>query len=270
MDPNNKKVLITGASAGIGKEFAIQLHARGCEVILVARRAALLADLCAALNHMRPDSARMIVADLTDSKTFFASSELMTCLRESKPDILINNAGRGSFGEYADIALSDELALLDLNVRAPLQLIHGIVPNMRKQGRGAIINISSIAGYQPLPFMASYGASKAFLSSFSHALAFELRQHGIQVLLVCPGPVATEFGGVARVPGEFTGISRDSVETIVRNTLAALKANQTVTHPSYLSWGLSLLCRWLPTWLTRDWVGKTLRRSLELSKGIKN
>ena len=196
----DKKALITGASAGIGAEFAKQLHAKGCKLVLVARREELLRQISEELNNIRSDSVEYRAIDLTDRSEAGLKS-LLSYIENIEIDILVNNAGRGSFGHFNVLDREVEEEIVHLNVIAPLLLAHKVIPQMKKRRAGDIVTISSIAGFQPLPYMASYAASKAFNYSHSLGLRYELKQFGINVLTVCPGPTNTEFAGVARVPG---------------------------------------------------------------------
>lgn len=239
--------LITGASSGIGAEFARQLHARGSSVILVARRESALQALALELNKLRPQSASVMVADLCSTEDL---ERVAARLRVEHIDILVNNAGRGSFGRLETLPLEAELAMVDLNIRAPLVLSHAIIPGWKARGRGILFGIASIAALQPLPYMATYGATKAFDFSHTVSLWAELRAFGIRVAAVCPGPTDTEFAGVARVPGHFTGAPRDPVATVVRRSLQAIELGLPYLVPGIRAWLLALGPRLLPTWLT--------------------
>jgi len=259
MNLANSTALITGASAGIGAEFARQLHAEGCRVILVARRAALLEALALRLNEIRPGSASVLVADLASESGLAAA---VRYIEEHEIDILVNNAGRGTFGYLEEIPLEDELQMLRLNVVASTVLARAILPQLKGRRRGAILSLSSVAGFQPLPYLASYSATKAFNLFQSLALRAEVRRFGIRVLAVCPGPTDTEFGGVARVPGQVTGVVRDTPAAVVRESLRALRWNLPFIVPGWrfrvLSWG----SRILPLGCTTALMGVLLRGSL--------
>ena len=243
--------LVTGASSGIGEALARELQRRGANVILVARRADRLAQVADELNALRPGSARTIVADISTEEI---ENVLSLADRESI-DLLVNNAGIGSFGFFEKLPLDRELLMLKLNIDATVKLAHRFTRAMKQRGHGALISISSIAGFQPVPYMASYSATKAFNFTHSMALRQELLPFGVRVLTVCPGPIATEFGGVARVPGTPAAVSRDSAETVARESLDALEKNRAwiVTGPRGRL--ISLASRFLPktfcTWITK-------------------
>lgn len=246
-----KIALITGGSSGIGAEFAKQLHTLGATVILVARRREKMELLASALNQIRPDSASFVVADLSTTSDL---ELIANKLRVENIDILVNNAGRGSFGRFEELSLEEELKMVDLNVRATIVLAHAAIPRWKRQQSGMLFGIASVAGFQPLPYMATYSATKAFDLNHTVALWGELKRFGIRVTAVCPGPTDTEFAGVARVPGKFTGAPRDPVEVVVRQSIRAAEKGLPFVVPGLRSWFLSLGPRILPlcvtTWLT--------------------
>lgn len=219
MDFNGRSALITGASAGIGREFATRLHALGCSVTLVARRKERLEELAHKLNAERNGSASVLAADLSETSDLAALREH---IRDNRIDILVSNAGFGSFGHFELLDLANEIKMVRVNIEAGISLIHAVIPQMLSRKDGVIIVLSSMAAFQPLSYMATYSATKAF--NFSHALALhsELKPHGIRVLAVCPGPVATEFGEQAKVPDKFMSGSLTSEQT-VRKSLKALR-----------------------------------------------
>src|SRR6185312_7140497 len=191
--PSTRPVaLVTGASAGIGRELA-RLLAVDHDLILTARREAALQALAAQL----PGAACHIVpVDLTEPdgprKLFGAVAAL------NRPvDVLVNNAGFGDVGPFADADPAKLNAMIQLNVAAFTQLLELFLPGIRQRGRGRILNVGSVAGFQPGPFMAAYYASKAYVNSLSQALSSELRGTGITVTCLCPGPTASEFADVA-------------------------------------------------------------------------
>jgi hypothetical protein len=191
--PSTRPVaLVTGASAGIGRELA-RLLAVDHDLILTARREAALQALAAEL----PGAACHIVpVDLTEPdgprKLFGAVAAL------NRPvDVLVNNAGFGDVGPFADADPAKLNAMIQLNVAAFTQLLELFLPGIRQRGRGRILNVGSVAGFQPGPFMAAYYASKAYVNSLSQALSSELRGTGITVTCLCPGPTASEFADVA-------------------------------------------------------------------------
>ncbi len=255
----DKHVLITGASSGIGEAFARALHKRNAHVLLVARREDRLVKLCEEFNEARHASARYLSVDLADANQV---RELTERLNNEHIDLLINNAGFGSFGRYEKLDREREESMMQVNAIAPLLLTHAVLPQMKERGAGGIINVSSIAAFQPLPFMATYAATKSVNLSHSLALREELAGSEIRVLAVCPGPVQTEFGGVARVPGKVTAGPRTTVETVVGDALRAFERGKAVVIPGFRAKLLALPCRVLPAWLTVPIAGRALRSVL--------
>lgn len=258
--------LITGASAGIGEEFARQLQALGLKVCLVARRADRLTKLVSELNLLRADSAEFIECDLCDFDSEQGILKVVEYIKSNQVDLLVNNAGRGSFGFFEEINCQSEQEMVQLNIMATLRLAHAAIAPMKARRLGAIILVSSIAGIQALPYMATYAATKAFNLFHSMGLREELRPFNIRVLTVCPGPTATEFGGVARVPGTVSAIQRDSVALVVRNSIQALERNRAIVIPTWRSKLLALPSLLLPRVLTTYLVGRSLGKVLQLSR----
>jgi len=193
--------LITGASSGLGAEFARQLgpYARG--LVLVARRNDRLEELAQELRGIHPGlDVRIYCADLGVEEK---RASLAGWLQKEKiaVDFLINNAGLGDHGKFDASDWKRVKAMLDVNISALTHLTHLLLPSMLGGGRAAVLNVSSVAGFFPLPNMAVYSATKAYVTSFSEALAIELRPKGVTVTALCPGPVPTEFFEVATREG---------------------------------------------------------------------
>ncbi len=261
-----KLALISGASAGIGEEFARQLHAAGLRVCLVARRGDRLARLCHELNAQRADSTEFIECDLCDFDSSQGIIKVVEYIKLNNVDLLVNNAGRGSFGHFEEIDFESEQQMVQLNIMATMRLAHAVIAPMKDRRFGAIISVSSIAGIQALPYMATYAATKAFNLLHSLGLREELRSFNIRVLAVCPGPTATEFGGVARVPGTVSAIHRDSVALVVRNSIKALENNRAIIISSWRSKLLAIPSLLLPRALTTYFVGRSLGKVLQISQ----
>jgi short-subunit dehydrogenase len=182
--------LITGASAGIGEEFARQLAGRGYDLILVARRRDRLEQLAEQL----PTTAHVIECDLvSDAAELPGEVEKLGV----DVDLLVNSAGFGLRGRFLELDPEREAQIVSLNCESVVTLTHAFLPAMVERGRGGVITVASTAGMQPLPYEATYGASKAFAISLMEALWMELRDTGVKVLVVNPGPVKTEWQGVA-------------------------------------------------------------------------
>jgi len=192
--PAPTRALVTGASSGIGEAFARALHARGRALVLVARRADRLERLAAELGG--PERTLALPLDLAQDG---AAARLLgeTERRGLEIDLLVNNAGVGTTGPFAAERPGTTAALLALNVRAATELTRAFLPAMLRRRKGAVINVCSMASFQPVPFLATYAASKAYLLSFSEALAEELRGTGVTIQALCPGLVPTEFQAVA-------------------------------------------------------------------------
>jgi short-subunit dehydrogenase len=187
-------VLITGASSGIGEALAKRVARDGRAVGLVARRADRLQALASELQKTHGVEAHVLPSDLTKSG---AVAELAAEVgrRGLVVDWLVNNAGFGTYGAFHELPVDKELEEIRLNVEALVELTARFLPGMVQRGRGVVMNISSIGGLFPSPFMATYTATKAFVVSFSEGLAVELRDKGVSVLCVCPGFTRTEFQG---------------------------------------------------------------------------
>ena len=237
--------LITGASAGIGREFARQLADRARSLVLVARREQRLSELRDELRNRNPQlNVHVRVVDLCDKSQI---DELVRWLEKEKIDIdlLINNAGLGDYGSFATSDPEREDRIIQVNIVALTLLTRRLLPQMIARS-GAILNVSSSAGFLPIPRMAVYAASKAYANSFSEALRAELHGTGVTVTALCPGPVHTEFGDVAKRPGgqpergpEFVYVS---VEKTVRDALAAVAADRPLIIPGlFMKLGMFLV-----------------------------
>lgn len=194
--------VITGASAGLGAEFARQLSATASRIVLVGRREERLNELAASLKN----SAPQLQLDCFKSDLSLASERERLAawiVREQIPvNLLINNAGLGDLGHFDSAPWERLSPMLEVNITALTHLTHLLLPMLRAQHPSAILNVSSVAGFYPLPEMAVYAATKAYVTSFSEALRIELSQEGVVVTALCPGPVPTEFFTVASRPGE--------------------------------------------------------------------
>jgi short-subunit dehydrogenase len=246
--------LVTGASSGIGKELARRFAADGHAVVLVARRLALLEALAAELRSSHQVDVWPVACDLTaQGGVDNLLRELAT--RELRIDFLVNSAGVGTTGPFAESVAERELAMAELNVMAVVHLTHALLPGMLARGQGRILNIGSTAGFQPGPYMATYYASKAFMNHFSEALAHELAGSGVTVTLSCPGPTRTEFGEVAgfgnRLGKAFERMSM-TPDAVVRKGLAALDRNRSVVVTGAVNKVGAQATRFLPrSWLRR-------------------
>jgi len=196
MNLKGQTALVTGASSGIGVHFAGQLAARGVNLVVTARRAELLDKLAADLSGRHGVQVTCLPMDLAEpgaAKQLFEQTE-----GAGKPiDILINNAGFARFGSFTDMPWEAIDGMIRVNLRALTELTHRFVQAMHARNRGHILNVSSGAGYVPVPFYAVYAAAKTYVRNFTEALAHELRKTKVRVCCLCPGPVETEFWDVA-------------------------------------------------------------------------
>ncbi|NKY32440.1 SDR family oxidoreductase [Nocardia speluncae] len=217
--------LVTGASSGIGAEFAAALAVRGHDLVLVARSAARLESLAAELRGRHGVEVEVVVQDLAEPG---AAERVVTELaaRGLSVDVLVNNAGFGSAGRYEDIAAETDHGQLMVNVVALEGLTHRLVPAMVARGRGEVINIASTAALQPAPYFATYAAGKAFVLNFSLALWSEYRDRGIKVLAVCPGPTETGFFEVVGTRDAAVTGSMGTAAEVVQASLRALARNK--------------------------------------------
>jgi uncharacterized protein len=225
--------LITGASSGIGAELARGLAARGHGVTLVARREERLRALADELRDDHGVLAEVIAADVSTAE---GRAGLQAAVAERRLDVevLVNNAGFGSGGPFIELDGEREAEMVRTNVEAVVALSSAYLPAMVERGRGAVLNVASLIAFQPVPYQATYGATKAFVLSFTDAIHEELRDTGVTVTAVCPGPVRTEFGEMGgfggadeRIPGPLWL----SAEKVARDALAAVERGDRVSVP---------------------------------------
>lgn len=184
-----RTALVTGASSGIGESFARILAGRGADLVLVARRADRLDELARELVERYRVGVEVLAADLTDPGERGA---VEARLREEPVELLVNNAGYGAFGAFAELPLDDQLREIELNVVALVRLTHAALPAMVERGRGGVLNVASMAGLAPSPGSATYGATKAYVSAFSESLHAEVAAGGVHVTALCPGFTRTD------------------------------------------------------------------------------
>lgn len=199
---NDCTVLVTGASSGIGREFALQLAPFACNIIIAARRVDRLETLKAEISELYPEvNIFTYGVDLASDPDV---DDLLKWLKVSNLDVdfLINNAGVGDHGSFAEGSWDRINQMLAVNISALTKLTHSLLPNMLRNGEGAILNVSSVASLIPVPYLNVYSATKAYVTSFSEGLRAELSGTKISVTTLCPGPVPTEFGKQATRLGE--------------------------------------------------------------------
>jgi short-subunit dehydrogenase len=239
------RALVTGASSGIGVAFAERLAGDGYDVVLVARSVRRLEDLAARLHEQTGVDARVLPADLGDVAQCRRVEEVVAA--EDHVDLLVNNAGFGTYGRFAESRVDGEAQEIAVNVVALMRLTRAALPGMVARRRGAVINVSSMAAFQPQPFNATYGATKAFVNSFTESLHEELRGTGVRVQVLCPGFTRTEFQeragvDVSRIP-DFAWMEAGEV---VEASLAALERGTLVCVPGAANWALIATTGFLP------------------------
>jgi uncharacterized protein len=225
--------LITGASSGIGAELARGLARRGLGVTLVARREERLRELADELADVHVVRAEVVTADVSDEK---GRKRLAAQVEERglTVEMLVNNAGFGSGGKFAELDPDNEASMVRTNCEAVVALTGRYLPEMIERGRGAILNLASLIAFQPVPFQATYGATKAFVLSFSDALHEEMRGTGVTVTAVCPGPVRTEFGDQGGFGGADDRIPDPlwlQADKVARDALNAVERGDRITVP---------------------------------------
>lgn len=251
--------LVTGASAGIGRALAEQFAAGGYDPVLVARREERLAALAGALSDRYGVDAEVVVQDLARPESPFELYETVN-ERGLKVDALVNNVGMGTQGKFVEVDPDREGDQLALNVVTPTQLAKLFGRDMVARGEGGILNVASSAAFQPGPYMAVYYASKAYLLSLSEAIAEELRDDGVTVTALCPGPVDTEFQERAEMTDAplASGTMQD-VDAVARAGYEGLMAGRTVVVPGVRYGLLTGLARVLPRPLTRKLAARVNR-----------
>ncbi|MDQ2826481.1 MAG: SDR family oxidoreductase [Actinomycetota bacterium] len=251
--------MVTGASSGIGRAIAVRLAADGTHLVLVARRAELLEALAEELHMAHGVDVEVLVADLIDPAGLASVEDRLR--REPAVDLLVNNAGVGAQGRFAEIPLDWQDGQVRLNVLAPVRLTHAALQGMLARGRGGVLNVSSIAGTQPLPNVATYSATKAYLSSFSHSLHEEVRRSGIAVTALLPGFTRTGFHEVAGANRTVVPAGAwMSAEAVAAAGLRAVARGRAQCVPGLGYRILSALSRLTPWSVTRRVVGAIMAR----------
>jgi hypothetical protein len=241
MDYRGMTVLITGASAGLGEEFARQLAQQGADLVLVARSEGRLDRIAKELRECARVEVTVIPADLSSSD---AVKRLISEVRNRgfKIELLVNNAGLGVFENFRETPVEKQINQVDVNVSAVVALTHAFLADMIASNRGGLINIASTAGFQPLAGAAVYSASKAFVLLFSEALSLELEKTAVRVLVACPGPVATQF--YAEMKPSLEAKQMDQPRPVVAEILRAFEHRKRVVYPGKVT-------GWLSTWGAR-------------------
>ncbi|MEN9751571.1 MAG: hypothetical protein RLZZ600_618 [Actinomycetota bacterium] len=252
-DFTGQTALVTGASSGLGVEFARYLAARGANLVLVARRTERLKALADELKETYDVETTVITRDLSKPR---AGSTLITDIvrRGIQLDIVINNAGFGTYGPFAGEnpdRIADEVAL---NVGAVVDISRAVIPNMIKRDRGILVNVASTAAFQPLANFATYGATKAFVLSFTEAIWGETEHSNVRVIALCPGATATEFFDVAGSDAATGAMADPSM--VIKKTFAALERRR----PSVITGRGNAFAPFLMRFFSRTFVIRTARR----------
>lgn len=253
----SRLAVVTGASSGIGEAFARALAQRGYDLVLCARRKERLEALAEELRNSHSTVVYIVPADLANPA---GVDDLLQAIESlgTPADLLINNAGFGSYGVFHRLPLARELAMVDLNVRALVALTGSLLPGMIATGKGTIIQIASTTSFQPVPYMAVYGATKSFVLSFSEAIAQECAGTGVRVLTVCPGHTPTEFQQVSGAHARPTRTTSQTAEDVVREALVALDRPK---GPVVVTGWPNRVTTQLPRFVPRRWLGWAIERA---------
>jgi uncharacterized protein len=265
---DNKVALVTGASAGIGMDIARELAPDVKTLIVVARRKDRLEGLARELRAAHPALAVEVEeADLANEADTDALADRVLA-RHAAVDVLVNNAGAAVHGWFHEASYAALRKMIDLNVIGVLHLTHRLVPRMVERGSGAILNISSGAGYFPSAMLGVYGATKSFVNGFTETIRAELRPRGIVVCLGCPGPVDSEFATSNAVPADHDGSInrvRISSQLCARELVAGFRRGRAVIFPGRgYRWliGLGLA---MPRWVSRRGLVRDAERRVARS-----
>ncbi len=264
VDYRNQTTIVTGASSGLGAEFARQLAGRGSNLVLVARRADRLESLADELTRAhgvkvtavardlgRPDAGRTLRAEL-ESRGIHATG-------------LVNNAGFGTHNAFTDEDPERLQDMIALNVGALVDLSRAYIDPLTSAGTGVLINVASLLGFQPTPYLSVYGATKAFVLSFTESLWEETRGTGLRVLAVCPGPMQTEFFDTAGSQSADYGRTRATPQHVVRIALETLDRRSAPPSVITNSRPLALASKFLPRRQVVRFMGSTQRRAMSRS-----
>ena len=257
-----KATLITGASSGIGEAFARRLAAENHNLVLVARSEKKLAALCDELMAEHKIMAHYVAIDLND---YQADLRLFkeTVNHGLKINWLINNAGFGSMGYFGDMDLERELDMVGLNVMALVALTHRYLSLMVEEGEGTIINVSSTTSFQPIPFMATYAATKAFVTSFSESIAEEYKPHNIRIMALCPGATETGFFDEAGIDEPVKIKGMQTPEEVVEAALKGLDKGKTTVVSGWMNYLVSRAATVTPDKVVAKSVARVLRPKVE-------
>ncbi|WP_437984820.1 SDR family NAD(P)-dependent oxidoreductase [Sorangium sp. So ce117] len=253
----NRNALITGASTGIGAEFARQLAAQRCHLILVARSRDKLEALAAELRAAHGVRVEVIADDLT-SEGAIGRVHAEVARRGVTVNLLVNNAGFATHGRFEETPIARQLEEITLNVSALVAMTHAFLPDLVRT-RGAVLNVASTAAFYPIASMAVYGATKAFVLSFSEALWAELGERGVKVVALCPGATETPFFEIA---GEAAAVgAKAKASDVVRLGLSALSTGRTHAIHGLGNYILANLARFVPRAMAARLTADVMRKN---------
>ena len=251
--------VVTGASSGLGALFAEKLAQRGLPLLLAGRDEARLTEVRQRVQRLAPGiDVELVVGDLGSQAGVEA---LVAVLNGRVIDVLVNNAGFGTYGRLPEVDRDRDHDLIAVNVDALVRLTHEVLPGMLARGHGRILNVASTIAFQPAPYQATYGASKAFVLSFSQALWAETRGSGVTVTALCPGPTRTGFVDALDADVSSTAIYQRlaSPEPVVAEGLRALDRGRPVVVPGLRNWVMATAASMSPGWVGALISGRMLR-----------
>lgn len=251
--------LVTGASSGLGEQFARSLAAEKYDLVLVARREDRLKAVAESAGRLGAGKVKIIAADLTGHQAAAALHRQVTNAG-IEIEYLVNSAGFGTRGRFDALPIEREIEEIELNVTALVALTRLFLPAMVARRKGTIINLSSVGGFAPVPYMATYGATKAFVLSFSEALAEELNGTGVTVMALCPGATRTEFQKVANVDeGRMPSFAFMDAETVVAQAISAAKRGKSLRINGPMNFLMAESARIVPRKLVAKIAGSMFR-----------
>ena len=259
-DSSRPLALVTGASSGIGHAIATQLATRGYDLVVVARRGDRVQELAHTLSTTCGVAVDVVVADLGDVAGL---QQCLDAVGDRAFDVVVNNAGAGWIGEFADAPAARQTEIVDVNCRALIAVTRQVLPGMLTRRRGRLLQVASVAGFMPGPLSSTYYASKAFVVSHSEALRHELAGSGVTITLTCPGPVATEFQRSSGVTGVMGGAAMMSDVDVAAISLDALLAGRFLVVPGTPNRFLVALSALLPRRLMAALVARIQRARLK-------
>jgi short-subunit dehydrogenase len=253
------KAIITGASAGIGAALARRLARERYDLVLVARRDERLRVLAGELEKAHGIKVEVVKLDVTDP----AAGKILV-EKAGDADLLVNNAGYGNYSPAVDIPVDVATGMVRVNCEALTGILLAFLPRMVARKSGTILNLASIAAFQPIPYLATYAASKAYVLSLSVGIDAEVKRHGVRVLAICPGPVPTEFQGIAGTPPDHAAaFLKVTAEQVAEDALWMIRKGKRVFVPNIFLRTAMLLEKFLPrdfvVWMAGRSISKEMR-----------